>query len=228
MPHAARPPRACNPSSSDRNGKRKATAETRPACKGAAGLPRSARAEKETFDLPFQFAERRRQHAAAGIDNHSALRTQYRETGAHSLPDSPLDPVADHRVAQRARHRDAHLGPPARFIKQNKSQQRGARVAGAALIDGTELAGTQNPDTFGKTRDERLPFGADGKLVPSFGPAPRQDGPAVLGLHPNPEAVSFGAFAIVGLIRTFRHCALSPGRHKSPSVPRLESVKNPV
>jgi len=49
---------------------------------------------------------------------------------------------------------------------------------------------------------------AYGQLVAAAGPAARQHGPAVLGLHALTKSVHFGALAIIRLKSTFRHIGL--------------------
>jgi hypothetical protein len=63
----------------------------------------------------------------------------------------------------------------------------------------------QQTNTFRKTRDGRLPFGADRELFAPTRPAPRQHRTAILGLHAGAETVRFGAVAIIRLKRTLRH-----------------------
>ena len=65
-------------------------------------------------------------------------------------------------------------------------------------------------------------LGAYGQFLAALGPAARQDGAAVLRLHPHPEAVSLGPFSIVRLKSSFWHVRASPraGEMLSSPVPR--------
>ena len=52
-----------------------------------------------------------------------------------------------------------------------------------------------------------------GQLVTAAGPASRQHGSAVFGLHALTESVHFGALTIIRLKSTFRHICLSSARN---------------
>ena len=79
-------------------------------------------------------------------------------------------------------------------------------MAHALVVNSPEIFGTQQADTFGKTSDGELPFGADGELLSSPCAAPRDHRTAILGLHSRQESVRLRAVAVIRLKSAFRHC----------------------
>jgi len=142
----------------------------------------SAASLKETFHFPFQVRERSFHHFPARIDDDRPLWTQRIEMQADGLPDPSLDAIAHHRLAQRPRRSEADSGPAGRRLPDAESREKRPAETGTLIIDSTEIRGSQQTNTFRKTRDA-LPLGADRQFVAAPSAAPRQDGPPVLGFH---------------------------------------------
>jgi hypothetical protein len=81
---------------------------------------------------------------------------------AYGLADAPPDAVAEHRLPERARRREANVRTPdfagqairLRFAHAESREER-AGVLDAAIVDPAEILGTQQTDTFRKTSDGR-------------------------------------------------------------------------
>ncbi len=132
--------------------RRAATAKSK-VCTPAARLRLRVAAEKEPLDLRNQVRKPDRQGTAAGIDYDLTLRTQQKQAGTDSFPDSPLDAIPNHRVAQGAGHGNPDPGTAAIRQPDEKGRKRRTREPGATVVGLAEVAGTENPDTFWKTRD---------------------------------------------------------------------------
>ena len=77
------------------------------------------------------------------------------------------------------------------------------------IIDASEIFGTQQANTFWKTRDSVLPLGTDGEFLAAPGPAARQHRTTILGLHTAAKSMRFGTVTIIRLKGTFRHFSSS-------------------
>jgi hypothetical protein len=124
---------------------------------------------------------------------------------AYGLADAPPDAVAEHRLPERARRREANVRTVRLRFAHAESRKERAGVLDAAIVDPAEILGTQQTDTFRKTSDRTLPLGADGQFLAAASAAAGQDGAAVFRLHTGAEAVCFRAVAVVGLEGAFRH-----------------------
>lgn len=125
------------------------------------------------------------------------------------LPQEPLDPVADDRVANSTRYGDAN----ARFRQgrfQEKRQEVGREDLFAGALDPQVLGAFADPQALGKAvvgdRVTSLFGDDDDQLGATLAAAARQGLAASFGLHPLAESVSALATRIVGL-----ECALHEG-----------------
>jgi len=71
---------------------------------------------------------------------------------ADGLAQTPPDPVADHRLAQGARRGETDMRTSSLRLTHTKRRKEGARKAGTLVIDSAEIRGSQQPDTFRKSR----------------------------------------------------------------------------
>ena len=71
----------------------------------------------------------------------------------HGLAHAPPYPVANHRLAHRAGNRKADFGSLAIRAARIESREQRPGIPGALIINSTEISGSQNTDTFGKTCD---------------------------------------------------------------------------
>jgi hypothetical protein len=124
---------------------------------------------------------------------------------ADGLADTPLDPVSQHGLPESARSSEPDVRSVRLGFAHAESGKEGPGEAGTVVVNAPEVFRTKQTNTFGKTGDGILPFGAYGQLLAAPGPAARQDRATVLGLHAGEEAVSFGTVTIIRLKSTFRH-----------------------
>ena len=130
------------------------------------------------------------------------------EVQANRLADTPPDSIARHRLADRAWQSKSDTGAARIRLAHTESGKEGPGKARTLVIDSTEIRGSQQTDTFGKTRDA-LPLGADRELVAAPRATPRQNGTAVLRFHAGAEPVGLRAPTVIGLKGAFRHCTPS-------------------
>jgi len=72
---------------------------------------------------------------------------------ADGLTDTPPDAVAEHRLPERARRREADVRTVRLRFPQAESRKERADVLDAAIVDSAKILGTQQTDTFRKTSD---------------------------------------------------------------------------
>ena len=139
-----------------------------------------------------------------------------------TLPPIARGTVSPNRAAQpslpsgRARQKAANKGPETRVpwsYTLRKSAVRRALDVEEAGEDTGEQMGAPPPagSTGFRVADGLLV--AYGQLVTAAGPAARQHGPSVFGLHALAKSVRFGALAIVRLKCPFRHIGLRSARN---------------
>ena len=92
-----------------------------------------------------------------------------------------------------------------RFTETERGKE-GAGETAPLVIDASKILGTQQTDTFRKTRYGDLPLRTDRKFLAATGAAASENSTAILGFHTGTEAMSLGAVAIIRLKSTFRHC----------------------
>jgi hypothetical protein len=124
---------------------------------------------------------------------------------AHGLADPPLDAVSHHGFAEGAGAGEANVRTFRLRFADAECRKQGPGKPGTLVINPAEIFGTQQTDTFRKTRDGTLPLGANGQFLAAASAAPGQNGASVLGLHTGAKPVRLGAVAVVRLKSTFRH-----------------------
>jgi hypothetical protein len=196
---------ACNPSSSDGTGRRRAATAT-PTVYIRGALPlRSIAPEKEALHFAPDLLRGSLQGLAPGIDDNRPLWVQPFQLKPHRFADTPPDPVAHHGFAERPRRcksnaRSAGFG----LAKTERGEERTGK-ARSFVIDSSEILRSQQADTFRKTWDGRLPFVADRELLTPTGAPAGQYGAPILGFHAAKESMGLSALAVVRLKSTFRH-----------------------
>jgi hypothetical protein len=152
-----------------------------------------------------QFHDRSVERLAPWIDYDGPLWAQLIQMQADGLADAPPDAVADHGLAEGSGRSEADMRPIGLRLADAERREERARETGTLIVNSSEVFRPQQTNTFRKSRDGALPFGADSELLAATGAAAREYGPAILGFHARPEPVRFGAVAIVRLKGTFRH-----------------------
>ena len=141
-----------------------------------------------------------------------------------TLPPMARGTVSPNRGAQllvssgRARQKAANRGPETRVpwsYTFRKSAVRRARFTGIQM-------GALPPVSSAGVADGLLV--AHGQFVAAAGPAARQHGPPVLGLHTLAKSVHLGALAIVRLKSPFRHICLSSARNAQSAGASFDGV----
>jgi hypothetical protein len=206
---SARPPGAYNPSTLDKSGKRRAAAERGRTYILAAPRLRTIAAEKEALHFPPQLRHGSLQRLEPRIDDDGPLRIQPIDMLADRLAQPPLDAISRHGLAQRARNSKADAGTDGVRLLDTEGREKRAGEPATLVINPSEVWRSQQTDTFRKTGDGKLPFGADGELFPPPSATPRQHRTAILGLHSGTESMRLSALAIVWLKCTLRHSGSS-------------------
>jgi hypothetical protein len=152
-----------------------------------------------------QFHDRSIERLAPWIDYDGPLWAQLIQMEADGLADTPLDSVADHGFAEGAGCSEADMRPIGPRLADAERREERTRETGTLIVNSSEVFRPQQTDTFRKSRDGALPFGADSEFLAAAGATAREYGPAVLGFHARPESVRLGAVAIIRLKGTFRH-----------------------
>jgi hypothetical protein len=152
-----------------------------------------------------EFRHRSIERLAPWIDYDGPLWAQLIEMETDGLADTPPDAVADHGFAEGAGCSEADMRPIGLRLADTKRREERAGETGALIVNSSEVFRPQQTNTFRKSRDGALSFGADSELLAATGAAAREYGPAILGFHARPEPVCLGAVAIVRLEGTFRH-----------------------
>jgi len=91
---------------------------------------------------------------------------------ADGLADPSFDSVSHHGLAEGARAGKADVGAFRLRFTDAKCRKEGSGEPGTLVIYPAEVFGTQQTDTFRKTRDGALPLGADGQFLAAAGAAP--------------------------------------------------------
>ncbi len=128
---------------------------------------------------------------------------------AHGFADAPFDTVAHDRFTDGTRDSETDMRPIRLRLEDTKSGEEGPGEPGALVVNSSKVFGSQQTDTFRKTRDGVLPLGANGQFLAATSAAAGENGAAVLGLHTGAKPVRFGAMAIIRLKGTFRHFSSS-------------------
>ncbi len=101
---------------------------------------------------PLDIRKGRAQHGAPGIDHDIPLRPDFGAMEPERFPNAPLNPVADHRSADRARHgKPQSRRVPGRVrVCQAKGREQGTGESDTVIIDGSEFGSAQNPRSVRK------------------------------------------------------------------------------
>jgi hypothetical protein len=201
----SRRPHACIASRSDSNGTRRAATGKSELCTRSGERSGTAALEEKPFHFALQCRHRSIQCLAPGIDHNRPLWTQPLELNANRLAETPLDAVSYHRLTNGAGDGKTDARPIRPRLADTESREERPRQAGAGVVNSSEILGSQQTDTFRKTSDGILPLGAYRELFPAAGTTPRQNGAAVLGLHPRAESVRFCAMTVIRLKSAFWH-----------------------
>jgi len=156
-----------------------------------------------------EFRYRSIEGLAARIDDDGPLGAQLTEMQSDGLAHTTPDAVADHGFAQGPGSGKANMRPVILEFANTKGREKRPRKPGTLIVNPAEVFRSQQANTFRKSRDGALPFGADGKLFASPRAAAGKNGTSVLGFHPGQEPVRLGAVAVVRLKSTFRHFSSS-------------------
>jgi|SRR5579872_1451274 len=119
-------------------------------------------------------------------------------------PNRGLQPLPSSRARQKA----ANKGPETRLPWSYTLRKSAVRKALSEEDTGEHVGALPPARSAGFGVADGL-LVAYGQLVTAAGPAARQHGPPVLGLHALTKSVDLGALAIVRLKSTFRHICLS-------------------
>ena len=158
----------------------------------------------------MQLRDRSVERFAPGIDDDGPLGAQLIQMEADSLANAPFDAVSDHGFTKGAGSSEADTRPIGPQLADAERHEKRARETGTLIVNSSEVFRSQQTNTFRKSRDGALPFGADRELLAAPGAAAGEDGPAVLGFHPRKKPVRLGAVAIIRLKSAFWHVASSP------------------
>jgi hypothetical protein len=170
---------------------------------------RGSAAEKETLHFALKVRYRSIESFASRVDDDGPLGAQPIEVKAHRFADTPFDTVAYNRLTDGTRDSKADVRPVRLRLADTKSGEEGPGEPGTVVVNSSKVFGSQQTDTFRKTRDGVLPLGANGQFLAATGATAGENGAAVLGLHTGAKPVRFGAMAIVRLKSTFRHFSSS-------------------
>jgi hypothetical protein len=94
---------------------------------------------------------------APWIDDDGPLWAQPIQLEANCFANPPFDPIPHHGFAQGARTGEADMRPVALGFEDAESREQGTRESGTLVINSAEVFGTQEADTFRKTRDGGYP-----------------------------------------------------------------------
>jgi hypothetical protein len=79
------------------------------------------------------------------------MRVQPIQAAADGLAHTPLDTVARHGLAERARHRETNVGAVRLRLADTKRREKRTTKAAAVVVYSSEIFGSQQADTFRKT-----------------------------------------------------------------------------
>jgi hypothetical protein len=166
---------------------------------------RAAAAEKEPLDFAIEIGNRSIEGFASRVDDYGPLWAQPIEVEADGLTAAPLDAVAHDRFTDGTRDSKTDMRAVGLGFADTKSGKQGAGEPGTLVINSSEVFGSQQTNTFRKTRDGALPLGANGQFLAATSATAGENGAAVLGFHPGTKPVRFSAMAVIRLKGTFRH-----------------------
>jgi hypothetical protein len=94
-------------------------------------------------------------------------------------------------------------------LSDAKSGKQRTRILRAAIVNSSEIFGSQQANTFRKSRDGVLSLGTYSEFLAAARAAAGQHGSPVFGLHTASESMRLRAMTIIRLKGTFRHCGSS-------------------
>ena len=146
------PPAACIQNRSDGTGKRKAATARPIAYIDVIYPPLRSAFFNYLPQRPLDIRKGRAQSRPPGIDHDVPLRADFRAVQPERFPDATLDPIADHRSADRPRHGETQPGRVSRRVRdcQAESREQGTGESDTVIIDGSEFGSAQNPRSLRK------------------------------------------------------------------------------
>lgn len=114
---------------------------------------RARATQEQLFHFPLDHLKGRIEHLASGIDDDFALWTQLVEPEAYGLANPSFNAIAHSGFSDRARHCEADFGAGTLRAADIKSCEQRPGIAGALIVNSSEISGSQNTDTFRKTCD---------------------------------------------------------------------------
>jgi len=207
--HTVRSLHACIPSTSGGSGTRRAARGRHTICIRAGGALRSIASEKELLHLALQLRQGRIESFATWIDDYGPLGVQPIESETHGFADPPFDAVTHHCLPDRSGDSEADLWSVIMRLSDAKSGKQRTRILRAAIVNSSEIFGSQQANTFRKSRDGVLSLGTYSEFLAAARAAAGQHGSPVFGLHTASESMRLRAMTIIRLKGTFRHCGSS-------------------
>jgi len=171
--HTFRRLHACNPNRSDRSGTPRAAAGRGLVYRCEAPALRSIATEKKALYFAPQLRHGRMERFRPRIDDDGPLRIQPIERVAHGFAEPPFNAIARHGLAERARYRKADARPASLRFAYAKGRETRSRKAAPLFVNPSKILRSQQTNTFRKTSDGLMPFGADRELLAPTRPAPR-------------------------------------------------------
>ena len=101
----------------------------------------------------MQFRYRGIERLATGIDDYGPLRVQLLQIQAYRFADTPLDAIAHHCFADRARHGEANMRTCRFGFPDAESREQRTRDAGTVVVNPSEVLRSKQADTFRKPWD---------------------------------------------------------------------------
>lgn len=105
---------------------------------------------KETPHLGLKFGEQAILYFAPGIEDDGPLRTQLRQFEPDGFAHAAPDAIARDGFAQSFGGRETDAWSGRRQFGKNESGKQGTGVTGPPVVNSSEIARSQQPDTFGK------------------------------------------------------------------------------
>jgi len=141
------PPAACIQNKSGGIGKRKAATARSIAYSYVMSLPLRSAFFDHLPQRPLDIRKGGAQGSPAGVNHDIPLWSDFRAVQPEGFPNAPFDPVADHRSADRARHRKSQSSSASGRVRtsQAKGREQGTGKADTVIIDGSKFGRAQNP-----------------------------------------------------------------------------------
>ena len=104
---------------------------------------------KQTSHLALKFGKPALESLPPGIEYDGPLRVQQLQLEPHCFPQTAFDSIPYHGFAQSPGRGESHART-ARVGAQTEGSEKGTRITRPLFVNPSEIAGTKNPDTFGK------------------------------------------------------------------------------